>query len=104
MFCFGKKKVGKAAWAELVYGQKLKNPEKESEEKLSVLTTGLLMQHHRIIIDSVKLIRTTRNAETRQSRIELSQKHLKEMRQFIPYCDKEQLAMIRNAEDAMRGI
>ena len=51
MFGFGKKKVDKAAWAEAVYGQKLKNPERESEEQLSALTTGLLMQHHRIIID-----------------------------------------------------
>lgn len=29
-----KKKVDKAAWAEAVYGQKLKNPERESEEQL----------------------------------------------------------------------
>ena len=50
-----KKKVDKAAWAEAVYGQKLKNPERESEEQLSALTTGLLMQHHRIIIDSVRI-------------------------------------------------
>jgi len=61
---FGKKKK--------MHGQKLKNPEKESEERLSVLTTGLLMKHHRIILDSVKLIHITKNAEMRQSRIELS--------------------------------
>ena len=45
MFGFGKKKFDKAAWAEVVYGQKLK-----------------------------------------------------------PFCNKEQLAMIQKAEDAMRGM
>ena len=34
MFGFGKKKVDKAAWAETVYGQKLKNPEREAPEKI----------------------------------------------------------------------
>lgn len=47
--------MDKATWAEAVYGQKLKNPERESEEQLSALTTGLLMQHHCIIIDSVRI-------------------------------------------------
>ena len=51
MFGFRKQKAVIAAWAETVYGQKLKNPERESEEQLSALTTGLLIQHHRIIID-----------------------------------------------------
>lgn len=60
MFGFGKKKIDKAAWAEAVYGQKLKHPEKESEDQLSALTTGLLMQHHRIIMDSVRLVHTTK--------------------------------------------
>lgn len=50
MFGLGKKKkIDKGAWAEAIYGKKLKNPEKESEAQLSVLTTGLLMQSHRII-------------------------------------------------------
>ena len=57
MFGFGKKKIDKAAWTEAVYGQKLKHPEKESEEQLSALITELLMQHHRIIMDSVLYIR-----------------------------------------------
>ena len=71
MFGFRKQKVDKSAWSEVVYGQKLKNPEKESEEQLSALTTGLLMQHHSIIIDSVRIIHMTKNAETRQGRVEL---------------------------------
>jgi hypothetical protein len=97
-----KKKVDKAAWAEAVYGQKLKNPERESEEQLSALTTGLLMQH--IIIDSVRIIHTTKNAETRQGRVELCQRHYGDMLKLKPFCNKEQLAMIQNAEEAIRGI
>ena len=93
-----------AAWAEAVYGQKLKNPERESEEQLSALTTGLLMQHHRIIIDSVRIIHTTKNAETRQGRVELCQRHYGDMLKLKPFCNKEQLAMIQNAEEAIRGI
>lgn len=52
MFGFGKKnKVDKAAWAALVFSEPPKNPEKLSEEQLSALTTGILMQHARIIND-----------------------------------------------------
>ena len=104
MFGFGKKKVDKAAWAETVYGQKLKNPERESEEQLFALTTGLLMQHHRIIIDSVRIIDTAKNAETRQGRMELCQRHYGDMLKLKPFCNKEQLAMVQNAEEATRGI
>ncbi len=104
MFGFGKKKVNKAGWAEAVYGQKLKNPEIESEEQLSALTTGLLMQHHRIIIDSVRIIHTTKNAETRQGRKKLCQQHYGDMCKLKPFCNTEQLAMLHNAEEAMRGI
>ena len=104
MFGFGKKKINKAAWAEAVYGQKLKHPEKESEEQLSALTTGLLMQHHRIIMDSVRIVRTTKNPDTRQGRVELCHKHYQDMLKLKPFCNKEQLAMIQNAEDAMKGI
>ena len=104
MFGFGKKKINKAAWAEAVYGQKLKHPEKESEEQLSALTTGLLMQHHRIIMDSVRIVRTTKNPDTRQGRVELCHKHYQDMLKLKPFYNKEQLAMIQNAEDAMKGI
>lgn len=104
MFGFGKKKIDKAAWAEAVYGQKLKHPEKESEEQLSALTTGLLMQHHRIIMDSVRIVRTTKNPDTRQGRVELCHKHYQDMLKLKPFCNKEQMAMIKNAEDAMKGI
>ena len=104
MFGFGKKKVDKAVWAIAVYGKPVKHPEKESEEQLKVLTTGMLMQHHRIIMDSVRLVHTTKNLDTKQGRIDLCRKHYQEMQKFKPFCDKEQLAMIKNAEDAMKGV
>ena len=104
MFGFGKKKIDKGAWAEAIYGKKLKNPEKESEEQLSALTTGLLMQHHRIILDSVRLVHTTKNPDTRAGRAELCHKHYQEMLKLKPFCNKEQLDIIRNAEDAMKGV
>ena len=104
MFGFGKKKIDKGAWAEAIYGKKLKNPEKESEEQLSALTTGMLMQHHRIILDSVRLVHTTKNPDTRAGRVELCRKHYQEMLKLKPFCNKEQLDIIRNAEDAMKGV
>lgn len=104
MVGFGKKKIDKAAWAEAVYGQKLKLPEKESEEQISVLITGLLIQHHRIIPDSVRLVHTTKNADTRAGRVELCHKHYQEMLKLKPFCNKEQLNIIRNAEDALKGV
>lgn len=104
MFGLGKKKkIDKGAWAEAIYGKKLKNPEKESEAQLSVLTTGLLMQSHRIIMDSVRICRTTKNPDTYQGRIELCQKHYNDMLKLKPFCNDKQLAIIRNAEDIQEG-
>jgi hypothetical protein len=104
MFGSGKKKIDKAAWAEAVYGQKLKHPEAESEDQLAVLTTGLLMQHHRIILDSVRLVHTAKNADTRAGRADLCRKHYQEMLKLKPFSNKEQLDIIHNAEDAMKGV
>ncbi|ENZ13224.1 hypothetical protein [Enterocloster clostridioformis] len=104
MFGFGKKKVDKVGWAAVVFSEPPKNPEKLSEEQLSALTTGLLMQHARIINDSVRLVQTTKNPETRQGRSEFCHKHHAEMMKLKPFCDKEQLTMIQDAEEAMRGV
>lgn len=104
MFGFGKKKIDKAAWAALVFSEPPKHPEKLSEEQLSALTTMMLMQHHRIIMDSVQLVANTRNPETRQGRTDLSYKHYKEMVKFKPYCNEDQLAMIHAAEEAMKAV
>ena len=105
MFGLGKKKkIDKGAWAEAIYGKKLKNPEKDSEARLSVLTTGLLMQSHRIIMDSDRICRTTKNPDTYQGRIELCQKHYNDMLKLKPFCNDKQLAIIRNAEKFRKEI
>ena len=103
MFGLFKKKVDKGAWSEVVYGKRLPHPEQESEERLAALTTGILMQHHRIIIDSVRIAHTTKSAETRRERIGLCKNHYQEMLALKPFCNKEQLAIIQNAQDAMKG-
>lgn len=102
MFGLGKKKIDIAAWAEAIYGKKLKHPEKESEEQLSVITTGMLMQYSRIIDDSVRIVRTTRNADTRQGRIDLCQRRYQDMLKLKPFCNKEQLAMIGVTENELK--
>lgn len=86
------------------YKKMLKYTEKESEDQLSALTTGLLMQHHRIIMDSDCLVHTTKNADTRTGRVELCHKYYKEMLKLMPFFNKEQLNIISNAEDALKGV
>ena len=104
LFGFGKKKIDKAAWAEAIYGKPLKHPENESEELLSSMTTGLLMQDNRIIMDSIRIVRTTKNADTRKSRIDLCKRNYQEMAKLKPFCNKEQLAIITRAEEALKSI
>ena len=104
MFFFRKKKIDKAAWAALVYEKPPKNIERESEERLSSLTTMMLMQHHRIITESVRIVLATKNDETRRSRMDLSRHHYQEMVKFKPYCNKEQSEIIRQAEFLMQKL
>ncbi len=99
-----KKKVDKAAWAEAVYQKKIAHPENESEDKLTKLTTFMLEQHHRIIEESAQIVRTTKYADTRRGRIDLCHQHYEEMLKLKPFCNREQLDMIRDAENAMKGI
>jgi len=65
-----------------------------SEEELSGITTGMLMQHLRIIRESVSIINKTNNSDTRQGRIELCRKHLQNAKDLEAFCDKEQLAIV----------
>ena len=104
MFFLRKKKVDKAAWAALVYEKPPKNIERESEERLSSLTTLMLIQHHRIITDSVRIVLATKNDETRRSRMDLSRYHYQEMLKFKPYCNKEQLEILRQAESLIQKL
>jgi len=99
-----KKKVDKAAWAEVIYQKKIMHPENEPDEKLSQLTTFMLEQHRRIILESVEIALSTKYADTRKGRVDLSHQHYQEMLKLKPFCNKEQLAMIRDAETAMKKI
>lgn len=104
MFGLGKKKIDKGAWAEALYGKKLKHPERESEEQLSLITTGMLIQYSQIIDDSVRIVRTTRNADTRQDRIDLCRQRYRDMLKLKPFCNKEQLAMIMKTENELKKV
>ena len=64
-----KKKVDKAAWAETIYQKKIMHSENESDEKLTQLTTFILEQHHRIIMESVQIALSTKYADTRSRNI-----------------------------------
>ena len=78
-----------------------KNTEKidhESEERLSSLTTIMLIQHYRIIVDSVNIAMNTKNNETRRSRIDLCSYHYRKMMKFRQYCNEEQLEILRHAK------
>lgn len=99
-----KKKVDKAAWAEAIYQKKIMHPENEPDEKLSQLTTFMLEQHRRIILESVEIALSTKYADTRKGLVDLSHQHYQEMLKLKPFCNKEQLAMIRDAETAMKKI
>ncbi len=104
MFGFGKKKLDKGAWAEAIFGKKLKNPNKVSEEELSIYTTGMLQQYLRIILESANIVKTTRNTDTRQGRIDLCYTNLERMKKLEPFCNDEQRAMILQAETAIEEM
>lgn len=99
-----KKKVDKVAWAKAVYSKEIKNPQQVSEEQLSKLTTFMLEQHLRIIEESSKIVHATKNADTRDGRIALCHQHYQEILKLKPFCNREQLVMVQNAENAMKGI
>lgn len=104
MFNLFKKKVDKGAWAEAIYGKKLKHPEKESVEQLSAITTGMLQQYGRIISESVSLIKSTKNKDTRHGRIELCRKNYGKVQALEPFCNDEQKVMIMQIEEMLRGV
>lgn len=99
-----KKKPDKQAWATLVYGASPKNIDAESEERLSALTTLALTQRRRIMDDSVRIALSTKNQETRASRITLCHSLCQEMLQFKPFCSRDQLTLLRQAEALLRKL
>ena len=95
-------------WAEVVYGKPLAHPEKETEERLAALTEMLILQDMRIISDSIRLIHTTRNEETRSGRIALAKEKYRHLLTLKPYArpvaDKNLLRKIKETEAAMKTI
>ena len=97
-----KKRINKIEWAETLYHKKVLHPERESDEKLTQLTPFMLKQHHRIIMESVQIVLETKYEDTRQGRISLIRNHYQEMMKLKPFCSKEQLVVIQEAEKEMR--
>ena len=104
MFGFGRKKVDKAKWAEVIYRKKISNPEAQSVEQLTRLTTMMLDQHYRIISESVQIIHNTKYEDTRQGRVSLCRSHYQDMLELEPFCNSEQKAMIAKARKMLKGI
>jgi len=104
MFGFGRKKVDKAKWAEVIYRKKMPNPEAQSVEQLTSLTTMMLEQHYRIISESVQIVRNTKYEGTRLGRISLCHSHYQDMLELEPFCNAEQKDMIQKAKKLLKGI
>ena len=104
MFGFGRKKIDKGKWAEVIYGKKIPNSEAQSVEQLTKYTTMMLEQHYRIINDSVQIVHNTKYEETRRGRLELCRSHHQEMMKLEPFCNAEQKAMIQSAKKMLKGI
>ena len=104
MFGFLKKKIDKSARGKAINDKKLKHPERESESQLSDITTDMLKQYHRHIIESVDVIQTTNNPKTRHGKIDFCHTCYLSMLKLKPFCNQEQLAIIRDAEKTMKSI
>ena len=104
MFGIGKKNVDKTAWANVLFEKVNKDPEEIPEKFYRDITAGTLSQCRRIIMDSVGIIASTKNADTRDGRIELCRKQMARMKSLEQFCDKELLKMIKECEKAMRSV
>ena len=103
MFGF-KKKKDKKAWAAAVFNTAPQNPDAIPEEQLRILTGNMIAQHHRIINDSVRLVQTSKNPETREHRRMLCEEHFMEILRLEPFADAGQLMMIQECRNFMQTI
>lgn len=104
MFGFGKKKVDKAAWAEAVFTEPPAHPERLKEADLVAITNGLIFQDLRIINESLDIVQNTRNADTKQGRIDLISKRYSHLQTLEHFADQDSKAKILMAEERMRAI
>lgn len=82
-----RKKIEK--WAPLVMEGYVPGMSVE-EEFLDTATTLYIQQHARILYDSIHLVLTSKNEETRKSRYVLAQKHFAALAKVKKYASKEQ--------------
>ena len=103
-FLFGEEKTDKAAWAAAVFESPPKHPEKIDVALLERLTEMDVFQDLRIINESLDIIQKTRNADTKQSRIELTLERYKHLKTLLPYVDDESKSKIMTARNRMKSL
>ncbi len=103
MFAFWKK-LKKRKWAKVIYVNQVRHPESVPDEQLREATEMQVVRRHQIIMESVDIIRKTRNDETRQSRTDVCKQHLTYLMRLRPFADKRQRAMIEDCIDAVTRI
>lgn len=103
MFGFWKK-LKKRKWVTVIYVNQVRHPESVSDERLREATEMQVVRRHQIIMESVAIIRKTRNDETRQSRTGVCKQHLTYLMRLKPFADKKQRAMIEECVDAMTEV
>jgi len=108
MFGLFKKKVDIAEWAEVVYERPIPHPELEPEDRLAALTEMMILQDNRIIHDSIRLVKISKNAETRSSRALLAHKRYAHMEKLKPYAHRvandNLMQLIRYTDAEMKTI
>ena len=69
------------------------------EEFLDAATTLYIQQHARVLYDSISLVLTSKNEQTRKERYALAQKHFAALVKIKNYASKEQKKGINQALD-----
>ncbi len=98
------KKLKKRKWVKTIYANRVRHPERVPDEQLREATEMQTVRHHEIIMESVAIIRKTRNDETRRSRIGVCKQHLTYLMLLKPFADERQRAMIEECVDTMTEI
>ena len=98
MELFGNSRKNIEKWASIVMPEA--KARAEIDEKLLEEATALYMsQHSRILYDSIRLVMTSKNKETRKSRYQLAETHIGALLRVKKYGDREQKQAISKALD-----
>ena len=98
MGLFGNSRKNKEKWASIVMPEAKAGA--EIDEKLLEEATALYVsQHSRILYDSIRLVMTSKNKETRKSRYQLAQTHIGALLRVKKYGNREQKQEISKALD-----